>query len=156
MAMQKHAMLVVKKAIDFINPGQIPVIVHFMPIKRNVNGHTLMRSVNQNGFLHGVSAHPNSFTRMWGETAGWICLETDVLPSHRFHPWCCNISGQWSKGPSNSPNQRCWGSLVSLKAFCISQTQSTGLNIQSHQLLNKISFSNNSKLCVTLSVKVKL
>ena len=26
MAMQKHAMLVVKKAIEFVNPGQIPVI----------------------------------------------------------------------------------------------------------------------------------
>ena len=32
MAMQKHAMLVVKKAIDFINPGQIPVIVGDCPL----------------------------------------------------------------------------------------------------------------------------
>ena len=32
MAMQKHAMLVVKKSIDFINPGQIPVIVDDCPL----------------------------------------------------------------------------------------------------------------------------
>ena len=32
MAMQKHAMLVVKKAVDFINPGQIPVIVGDCPL----------------------------------------------------------------------------------------------------------------------------
>ncbi len=32
MAMQKHAMLVVKKAIDFLNPGQIPVIVGDCPL----------------------------------------------------------------------------------------------------------------------------
>ena len=32
MAMQKHAMLVVKKSIDFINPGQIPVIVGDCPL----------------------------------------------------------------------------------------------------------------------------
>ena len=50
MATQKHAMLVVKKAIDLINPGQIPVIVGDCLLytnRRNVNGYTLTRSVNQ-------------------------------------------------------------------------------------------------------------
>jgi len=32
MAMQKPAMLVVKKSIDFINAGQIPVIVGHCPL----------------------------------------------------------------------------------------------------------------------------
>jgi len=32
MEMHKHAMIVVKKAIDFINPGQIPVIVGDCPL----------------------------------------------------------------------------------------------------------------------------
>ncbi len=329
MEMQKHAMLVVKETIDFINPGQIPLIVgdcHFITNRRNVNWHTLMRSVNQYDFLHGVSAHPNIFTRMWGEPAGWIWLEMDVLHSHRFTPgvaisllggkhvkrtcyayqltltwlntlklqaydeydhdgygphepiklWerglisshnllldhssrlhaytgcilCHFVHGQWTgdwpltlksieevcpffafgqtncawwtpvflkdmpRLPQIHPtvheafmegkfvvqcydkklsmmeldqnhkhsikflkedsgakglhghqqekeviklyNQGHWGSLVSLKVFCINQTQSTGLNIQNHQLLNQISFSNTSKLCVTLSVKLKL
>ena len=32
MAMQKHAMHVVKKATEFVNPGQVPVIVGDCPL----------------------------------------------------------------------------------------------------------------------------
>ena len=32
MAMQKHAMLVVAKATEFVNPGQVPVIVADCPL----------------------------------------------------------------------------------------------------------------------------
>ena len=49
----------------------------------------------KNDVLHGPPAHRNDFTRMWGETAGWIWLGTDVLHSRRLHSWCCSISTRW-------------------------------------------------------------
>ena len=49
MVMQKHAMLVIKKAIEFVNPGQVPVIEGDCPLydnRRNISGPTQTKSVN--------------------------------------------------------------------------------------------------------------
>ena len=46
MSMQKHAMLMTMKATEFVNPGQVPVIVGDLPIyihQKNAGGHTLKR-----------------------------------------------------------------------------------------------------------------
>ena len=48
-ATQKHAILVAKKATDFINPGQVPVIVGDCPlyVQQKSSGSTVMKLVNR-------------------------------------------------------------------------------------------------------------
>ena len=60
MEMQKHAVLVVKKAIEFVNPGQVPVIEGDRPLYAQQNKYQWMypdeigesKMVCIIGFLH--------------------------------------------------------------------------------------------------------
>ena len=109
MSMQKHAMLISKKATDFINPGQVPVIVGDCPLYAQQKkcqwkfpdevGETKM--VCFMGFLHiemasqqcgGKLLAGSSWERMcWLDLAGrgcvgWIWLGADVLLGKSLHP----------------------------------------------------------------------
>ncbi len=77
MAMQKRAMLVVKKEIDFINPGQIPMIVGDCPLYAQQKKYQWAypnevgesKTVSFMGFLHILMASQECGGR---QTAGWI------------------------------------------------------------------------------------
>jgi len=98
MAMQKHAMLVVKKAIDFINPGQIPVIVGDIPLytQQKKCQWVYPDEVGESKMVSFMGLlHIKMTSQECGETAGWIWLGTYVLHSQRLHSWCCNVSTRW-------------------------------------------------------------
>ena len=82
LSMQKHAMLISKKAADFINSGHVPVIVGDCPLydqqKNSVSGSFPMTSVNQRWCASGASStfrwHPNKVGgSCWLDLAGSRC-----------------------------------------------------------------------------------
>ena len=94
LSMQKHAIVNSKKATDFINSGQVPVIVGGCPLYvqwKKVSGSFPTRSVNQRWCASWASStfrwHPNKV----GGNFGWIWLGADALTDKSLHSWFCRI-----------------------------------------------------------------
>ena len=123
MAMQKHSMLMIKKAEKFVNPGQLPVIVGDCPLyaqQKKCQWNYVVEVGESKMVCYGLPSRWDGIPRMLWEAIGRIWLGPSISPSKDFHFRRCSFSCRWRAHQAHSvriPGHPCLVHVLKIQAY---------------------------------------